>query len=303
MIKRVVAPGIIQVTLDEDRWYIVESDDGPQYFPSVTWILNSYPKGYGFMKWLGDLPSFEQSHIILEDAGRRGSKVHAGIEKLLLRQPLSIDDLVGEHNQPFTAAEWQYIVLFKNWYDYYQPVIESVEQTIIDPDVGYGGTVDLICLIDRGKFNKNPEPTGELERWIIDWKTSANIYESHKCQIASYYTAYNLADFKSSTESDAHRAGIVRLGSRHRVGYEFWQNQEGDLKHYYDLFLNVKHIWENENGKVEPKNIDLPETIILDFEEGENETEHQEKDSERQKGKDQNGDQSKERQQGIPEVA
>ena len=292
MIKELVEPGIIRITLDDDRWYKVETDEGAIYHPAVTWTLNSYPKGYGYHQWLGNLPSFEESQVILHDAGRRGSKVHGGIERLLHRESLSIDDLVGDHTEPFTAKEWMYVMYFNAWYERYQPIIEAIEYTIINPEEGYGGTVDLRCLIDKGRFEKEPTFTGELERWLIDWKTSANIYESAKCQVAAYWKAEQML-------GDIDRAGIVRLGSKHKVGYEFWQD-DGNLEHYYELFLNTKKIWAHENPEPEPKFIDVPETLIL---EDYNAPEHEAPDIERPTGQDKDGDKSKKGKQRIPAVA
>ena len=272
MIKRDMGNGIIQITLDEDRWYNLDEKS----YPSVTWILDSYPKGYAFSKWLGDLPSFEESQTIMKSAGERGSKVHWGIETLLYGKPLSITDIPDGHYEPFSSKEWQYILNFKNWYDKYQPIIESIEQVVVDPVEGYGGTIDLVCIINN-------------ERWIIDWKTSANIYESYKCQIAAYAALYfHKTDYPL-------RMGIVRLGSRHKVGYEFWQGTRDEQIKYFKLFLHVKEIWHHEHGDVEPKTIDVPETLIL----GEtNENQHKVEDISEQEREDQIRDESSKQKNG-----
>ena len=141
-----------------------------------------------------------------------------------------------------------------NWISHYKPKILNVEQNVFNLTDIYAGTVDLVCLIDKGLLDKKkPEPTGEYEKWIIDWKSGGAIYDSHKMQVSAYSKCLEKID----------RIGIVRVGSRHKVGYEFWWNDEGEIDYYYDMFLNAKKFWHHFNPDAIPKVIEVPETLKL----------------------------------------
>ena len=285
-IRREVAPGIVQITLDESRWYRVEIDTNEyEYYPSVTWILESYPKDYAFHKYLASLPSFEVGQQILHDAGNRGKKVHAGVEKLLRNELLSIHDIMPNQYEEFTGKEWQYVLTFTEWWKKYKPLVINIEEVIYNDEFNYAGTTDLICKIDQGRFAKGGHDTGEFFTGIVDWKTSANIYESYKLQIAAYAQSYDpeKLDF----------IGIVRLGSRHKCGYEFWYTFDKDeILKYFQLFLSVREIWQHENGDAKPKIIDVPETLTL-TEESDVEKKHKNESVGGQEGENINGEENK----------
>lgn len=251
MIYREVEKNILQITLDEERWY---ERDG-EFYPSITFILDKYPKDIGFQKYLVSLGSWEQGRQVLQNAGERGGKVHAGIEQLLHNLPLTIHDIPTGFAEPFTVEEWLHIESFKNWYMRYKPIVESVEQTVLysEKGISFGGTIDLICKIDKGMLKKKPEPIGEYFNFIIDWKTSSNIYESYKCQVAAYSVA----------QGEKRLVGIVRLNTRHKDRYQFWMGDLDDIKRYYQVFKDVYGIWKHEYPDIEPKRILVPEKISL----------------------------------------
>jgi hypothetical protein len=240
-IKKEVAPGIVQITLDPERWYAVEQEDGTEkYYPSATWILDQgYPKGYGFQRYLTTLGSWEQGQQILSAAGDRGSRVHAAIEQLLRHEPVNIFDVLPGHNEQISAAEWKFVMSFVDWYNLIRPTIISVESTVVSEEHGYAGTADLYCVI-----NKELNPAYLL----VDWKTSSQIYDTHKCQLAAYAVAAR------ENGSQVDHILIVRLGSRHKIGYEVCDVI--DVDHYFDLFLAAKKIWANEWGDTKPKHIE-----------------------------------------------
>ena len=244
--KKQVTDNIIQITLDEDRWYFVE--DKNKYLPSTTWILDYYYKGIGYKKWLAGLPDWETGQKIFKDAGERGGKVHNAIEHLLYNKPLSYWHVLDGH-EAFTPGEWQLINYFVDWYKTYKPLTIAIENTVYDLEIGYAGTVDYLCRIDEGLL-AGKKATGKKLTCLIDWKTSSNIYDTHKMQVAAYAKCLTLV-----------RTFILRLGSKHKCHYEFHEVTE--IEKYYQLFLNTKKIFEHEVGQVEPRFIDIPETLNL----------------------------------------
>jgi hypothetical protein len=250
MLKKEISPGIIQLTLDESRWYFLNEEP----FPSVTWILEYFPKGVGFDIYLAEkVHSWEQAKQVLREAGEQGSRVHWGIEQYLLGKPLRIDDHPPDSPYPFSAKEWQMILDAKNWVEKYKPIILGVETVVFGDD--YAGTVDLDCLIEN-------------QPWQIDWKTSQYIYDGHRSQVA----AYHVAKHKDSTEIEdvfsgdsMGNVGVVRLGSKHKVGYEFWKGGIKDIIYYYDLFRNAYQFWRHNNPNPAPKVIEVPEALNLEI--------------------------------------
>ena len=122
----------------------------------------------------------------------------------------------------------------------YKPVILGIESTIINRTENYAGTIDIWAQIDDKVY-------------VIDNKTSQAIYETHKFQIAAYWGACIENDVKVDT------AAILRLRSRHKCGYEFWEfKDKNELERYYEGFLNIKKVWEFYNPDPQPKVIDVP---------------------------------------------
>ena len=242
--RKVVSEGIRQITLDDRRWYQVDD----KFLPSATWILEYYPKGARFAQWLADIGSWSESREILVEAGDRGSRVHWAIEELLNGITITPDSVPYGYHLPLTAKEWRYILAFVNWWEKYNPLVLDVERTIVG--AGYAGTADLICIIDGGLLD-GKEADGDMVRCLVDWKTSASLYESYKCQVAAYAMA----------EDDIERVFLCRLGSKHKAGYEF--KEVKDVQGYFNIFQSVYDIWRHENDGAHPRFMEVPEILSL----------------------------------------
>jgi len=244
LIKKEIRPGVIQLTLDEERWYFI--NDVP--FPSVTWILNYFPKGIGFDIYLAEkVHSWEQAKQVLREAGEQGARLHWGMEQYLSGNPLRIDDHPANSPYPFSAKEWQMILAGVSWVDKYKPTILSIEESVFGCD--YAGTVDLVY---------KDFVTGEKK--ILDWKHGKYMYANQKAQQAAYVKAMRL----NGIEVDGF--DIIRLGSKHKVGYEWFESKEEDIKYYYHLFRCAMRFWKDENPKPAPKIIEVPEGLNLEVE-------------------------------------
>lgn len=249
MLKKEISPGVIQLTLDEERWYFIE--DTP--YPSVTWILNYYPKGIGMTIWLAEkVFSWEQAKQVMREAGEQGSKVHWGLEQYLLGAPLCLSDVPPESAYPFTAKEWQMIETGIRYIEESPRLTIGVEQTVFGDD--YAGTIDWFYEKD-GK------------RWILDWKTGGAIYPSYKAQQAAYVKA--LQDAGQKVEGFK----IVRLGSRHKKGYEEYTGGAEEIEYYYDLFRCAMRFWQDDNPAPAPSIIEVKEAYNVKEEGDEEELE------------------------------
>jgi hypothetical protein len=223
----------------DERFY--ESDG--EYFPSATTILDVYPKEFGFNQWLKDLG--QNANEVLRRAGERGSKVHDAINQLLLGEEVEWEG--------YDWTEWQMINRFLEFWGRYKPKLVGSEVSLVSKELGYGGTLDLICVIDD-------------EIWLIDHKTGNGIYTSHQLQLASYKHLWYKRPYKTNMID---RYGVLWLNSTTRTEKEFqgkgWQLKEFTEEYEKDLksFEQIKDIWKRENPNAKPKNLELPVKISL----------------------------------------
>jgi len=237
--------GIVQVTTVDERWYCQPVENPttklPEYkfVPSVTWIAESYPKGVGFYKWLAD-KGWDEAEALKVAAGDKGSKVHYAITQLLKAKSVRMDDKFSNpdtgKDEELTLEEYECILSFADWYNEVKPEIINNEFVVWNNDVGYAGTVDIICKIGEDTF-------------IIDLKTSQNIYPSHEIQLSAY----------------KHASGINAKLAVLQLGY--WRNKKKfkftEVEDQFPLFLAAKQIWQKEHGGEKPKQKDYPVEIKI----------------------------------------
>lgn len=229
--------GLIQITTQDERWYF----DQEEYLPSVTWICSvGVPRGVGFNKWLAS-KGWDEAEALKAEAGERGSVVHAGIEQLLSTGVVKFDDKFtngsGEERE-LTADEYEAVLSFKSWVDSLSSfTLIKAETAIFDRKLGYAGTIDIVCEIDG-------------EQWIVDTKTSADVYSSHRAQVSAYAKSYG-----------ASKAGIIQVG--YRKNKAKWKFTEVDVEGGYKLFEAAKAFWADEMAGVSPTQRELPLSIEL----------------------------------------
>lgn len=235
---------IIQITTPDERWYgRLNKKDEREFVPSVTWIASYYPKGKGFEIWLAN-KGMDEAEMIKKEAGQRGSRVHKAIELLVSGLPVRIDQKFENPDtgvsEELTADEYEAIISFANWWKTLKdPKLIASEEVVWNEKYNYAGTVDLVLEIDG-------------EWWIVDIKTSQNIYPSHKIQLSAYK---NSDEYKQSKP----RIGILQVGySRNKNKYKFTE-----LIDQFELFLSARNIWEEETRGVEPLQREFPLEIKL----------------------------------------
>lgn len=247
--------GIIRITTLDERWYSkqeISKETGlpeVKFYPSATWIAGHYPKGVQFYKWLAQ-HGWDESQVIKETAGRRGTMVHKGTEILEAAGELPISTVFEDPDtgEPMnlTPDAIEGILSFKRWHDKTKPRLVANEMTVFGED--YAGTLDRIYEIE-----------GRL--WIVDLKTSQDVWEEHKLQISSYsHAEIDLAKLGISEEKWAERGlAVLQLGyRRNKDGFKFTA-----IEDKYNLFRMARAIWENENPDAKPKQKDYPLTIKL----------------------------------------
>lgn len=226
---------IVQITSQDERWY---EKDGV-YAPSVTWVCGKYPRGIGFYRWLAD-KGWDEAEAIKEDAGAAGSKVHQAIERLVYGNEVSMStpfvNTKTSQEEPLSVNEWQAVVSFRDWFEEVKPTILKSEFVVWSENPLYAGTVDL--LVETGG-----------EKWLVDIKTSQNVWPSHELQVSAYNQIVK-----------ADTVAILQVGyARNKKGYKLTEVEDK-----FDLFMSTYNIWEHEHGGEQPKQIELPLSVKLE---------------------------------------
>lgn len=165
---------------------------------SITGVLDKPPLVNWKMNQVA-LAAIEQAERLIEDresgktdaavkylttlsttAMDRGSRIHGSIEQILLRQPAVVDE------RDAAAVEGARAWLNQQARVHGLRPLE-VESYLINPTLGYGGTLDLIAEMDG-------------VAWLLDWKTgnsvawpSGEVYAEHRLQLAAYANAEFIA--------------------------------------------------------------------------------------------------------------
>ena len=226
-----------QLTFLDSRFY--KTDDGG-FVPSVTTILDCYPKGAAYYNWLKE--NGKDSDEIRDEAGRRGSVVHkltedydTGAEVQLVNPNGSID---------YKLNDWAMFERYVEFRRRFQFVTDCIELNIISKDLGYAGTIDRV-------INMNGE------RILLDIKTSNAIYPSYWLQLAAYR---NLL-FSIGAEVD--KVAILWLNAKTRTegkkgdiqGIGWQMITKEDTMQDSQLFKATHALWLAENQTSKPKQL------------------------------------------------
>lgn len=248
--------GILQITTSDERHYAREAfneSTGLPYFefrPSVTWICDYFPKGIGFNNWLKK--NGDDSDQIARLAADRGYKVHRACALLNDGETFAISDPVENQHGEFkelTAEEYAGVMSYVEWWETTGcDEFEILEyETTVWPDAqacsdkygiasehfNFAGTLDL-----RLQSRKD----GSI--WVVDLKTSLDIWPSHEMQVSAYAKA-----------KGADKRAILQLNYR-RNKTKKWKFTEIDDK--FELFIATTKIWRHESAGIVPLQREYP---------------------------------------------
>jgi hypothetical protein len=257
--------GIMQVTIADERWYTKQVVDSVtklptiQYVPSVTWIAGHYPKGIGFYKWLAD-KGWDEAQAIKVAAGNKGSKVHHAINSILNGAEVRIDSKFTnpetDQLEELTLEECDAIKSFVDWRvdTEKEYIVEFLawDVTVFSEKYGYGGTIDAIVRLTNRK-------TGEVRVYIVDFKTSSEVWAEYELQVSAYKHPLESGEFHipGFVEVSEIKLAILQIGyRRNRAGYKW-----NEIEDQFPLFLAARQIWAKECEGQSPKRKDYP--IVL----------------------------------------
>jgi hypothetical protein len=211
------------------------------FYPSVTTILDAYPKSAAFYEWLKRMG--EDADEVRDEAGRKGSQVHQLCEDYDRGFECSILNEFGQAQ--YKQIEWamfERYVEFRNRFPY---ELVANELHYISPYHGFAGTLDRVFRVD-----------GKLI--LVDLKTSNALHNHFWLQMAAYK---HLWDEVNSEKIDS--IAILWLNAKTRtegtaktVQGSGWQLKapEYGLDHYWKLFQSVYATWQEEYKGMKPRN-------------------------------------------------
>lgn len=221
------------------------------FYPSVTSILQYMPKNKFFEQWLMDVG--HNAEIIKRRAGKEGTQVHEAAEQLLKGEEISWMDDYG--NAKYDEKVWGMIVKFHEFWNTYKPELIYSEEFVYSDEHQYAGTADLVCKLD-----------GEV--WLLDIKTSNNVYKSQELQLASYAIA-----MEECKGIKIDRTGIIWLKSSKRKE----SNKEGvyqgkgwelkvvdNIEENFELFKLLYKLYKLDYPEIKPIYKEYPTILKLD---------------------------------------
>jgi len=246
-IKRIVEykEGDKQINVLDSRFYRRED----KYYPSVTSILNYFPKNQFFHSWLKDVG--HNSDIIASKAANEGTQVHNAIEAFLNGEEIQWLDELG--NAKYSMDVWKMILKFADFWNTHKPELVASEYHLFSDEHEYAGTADLIVRW-----------MGNL--WLLDIKTSNSLHTSYDLQLAAYATAWNETHDEKITQT-----GIIWLkantrgeGKGEKIQGKGWEVKFiSDIENNFKMFKNIQEIYKLENPNHKPSTELLPTTVKL----------------------------------------
>ena len=228
-----------QLTFLDQRFYTPSEG---VYLPSVTTILNAYPKDAGYYEWLKRVG--EDADSIRDEAGRRGSVVHNLTEQYDEGNEVS---LINERGSiEYKLTEW---AMFERYVDFrtrFPAEIFHTEFNIMSEKLGFAGTLDRVMSI-------------EGKTLLVDIKTSNAIYPSYWLQLAAYeqllteYHGYNTLDGVAILWLNAKTRTEGKKGAIQGAGWQLVVKEETDKD--WELFQATHKLWLAENEGMKPKQL------------------------------------------------
>jgi hypothetical protein len=252
-IQRIVEidPSAKQITILDSRFYQRKPN---VFYPSVTYVLSSFPKGKFFENWLKDVG--HSSKYIVKKASEEGTQVHNAVEDYLAGKEITWIDDYG--NAKYSLEVWKMILSFTEFWAEHKPELISSEEHLFSDTLKIAGTADLVVKIN-----------GEI--WMLDIKTSNSIHDTYNLQLACYTQAWN-----ECFDTPIQRRGILWLKSSSRGNDKTGKRMKGrgweikespnTLQEDISIFSNLYEIFKVSVGKLKPLTKIYPTSVKLDKE-------------------------------------
>lgn len=227
------------ITFTDQRFY--KTPDGG-YVPSVTTILNAYPKDPQFYEWLKK--NGENADDIRDEAAFNGSIIHQLCDRY--NKGETVDLLDPDGSIRYSTKQWNYFEKYVEFVQRFKPEILMNEFNIINADLGFAGTIDILCNLEGKKM-------------MIDIKTGTAVHKTHFLQLAAYSKLYEAAfgekvDGYAVLWLNAKTRTEGKKGAIQGAGWQLVLPDNTD-EHYWKLFQYTQALYLEENIDAKPKNL------------------------------------------------
>ena len=246
-IKRIVeyAEGDKQVNVLDSRFYRREGN----YYPSVTSVLNYFPKNQFFHAWFIDVG--HNSEIIANKAAGEGTQVHQAVDAFLNGAEITWIDEYG--NAKYNLDVWRMILRFADFWNTHKPELIATEYHLFSDEHKYAGTADLVVRM----FDNI---------WLLDLKTSNSLHTSYDLQLAAYATAWNETHDEKVTHTGILwvKANTRSEGKGDKIQGKGWELKfVNDIEKNFKMFKNIYEIYSLENPNFKPVTETLPTSVKI----------------------------------------
>ena len=234
-----------QINVLDQRFY--KRND--KYYPSVSSILNYFPKNQFFHSWLKDVG--HNSEIIAQKAAYEGTQVHNAAEKFINGEEINWLDEKG--TVLYNLDVWKMILKFAEFWNKYKPELVAAEYHLFSDQHEYAGTADLIV-----RFNK--------KLWLMDIKTSNSLHTSYDLQLAAYAKAWNETHNEQIEETGIlWLKAATRGAAKDKIQGSGWQLKTiGDIENNFTMFTKIYDIYKLENPDAKPHTETLPTFVKIE---------------------------------------
>jgi hypothetical protein len=234
-----------QVNVLDQRFYRRNG----KYYPSVSSILNYFPKNQFFHSWLKDVG--HNSEIIANKAAGEGTQVHNAVEAFLNGEELTWIDEYG--NAKYNLDVWRMILKFADFWNTHKPELIATEYHLFSDEHEYAGTADLVVkLFDN--------------IWLLDLKTSNSLHTSYDLQLAAYAQAWNETHNEKVTHTGILwvKANTRGEGKGDKIQGKGWElKMVSDIESNFKMFKNIQEIYKLENPNSKPMTELLPTSVKI----------------------------------------
>ena len=236
-----------QINVLDQRFY--RRND--EYYPSVSSILNYFPKNQFFHSWLKDVG--HNSDIIASKAAAEGTQVHNAVEAFLNGEEIKWLDAFG--NAMYSLDVWKMILKFADFWNKYKPELVATEYHLFSDKYKYAGTADIIVRLND-------------KLWLLDVKTSNSLHTSYDLQLAAYAKAWSETHNEPIEETGilwlkASTRGEDKKGEK--IQGAGWQLKVvSDIDRNFEMFTKIQDIYHLENPDAKPATETLPTTVKIE---------------------------------------
>jgi hypothetical protein len=242
-VKAFIDTELERIDFLDESFYPVTEDT---FYPSVTYMLESFPKEYGFYQWLKDVG--HNADTIAQQAADAGTRVHEAINSILTGTELS-------YKEGTSWDEWEALYKFKEFYSQTNLKVVDAEHIVLSHKYKYGGRLDLVC--DIGK-----------QTWLIDYKFGKGIYKSYWLQLMAYKKAWlEMRGCKINKMGILHLKALTRKEAKGKIQGKGWQLVPCTLdeRWLWRRFKNILDGFYLDHPDPKPRYFSLPLKIKLDI--------------------------------------